>query len=52
MICPECGADIEPEEFADPTLADRTAMAVRVFWETKDWSISRLRNALVEERLR
>ena len=48
----------EPEGYApepeptDPTLADRTAMSIRVFWETKDWSASRFRAALVNERLR
>lgn len=40
----------EPEPL-DPTLADRTAMSIRVFWETKDWSASRFRAALVDARL-
>lgn len=35
-----------------PLLADRVAMSIRVYWETKDWSASRFRNALVEARLR
>lgn len=41
----------EPEP-DDPTLADRTAMSVRVFWETREWSASRFRSALVDARLR
>lgn len=34
-----------------PDLANRTAMSIRVFWETRDWSAARFRNALVEARL-
>lgn len=40
-----------PVPAASPGLADRTAMSVRVFWETKDWSAARLRAALVDARL-
>jgi len=36
----------------EATLADRTSMSIRVYWETREWSAARFRNALVEERLR
>lgn len=47
-----CAGDMPTPVGEDPpTLADRTAMSVRVFWETREWSAARFRNALVDARL-
>lgn len=39
------------EHAGDAPLAQQTAMSMRVFMETKDWSPARLRKALVAARL-